>query len=258
MKTKMMFQVALLGVMALLAASCFSNKDLKTEVDTHLVVMFEPQYDYDWANFADQFFPHEEDTVFFAANISQGPVYFFAKLDNEKAFQGGMALCRGKDADASGNRDASYFAVYDAKVGNQGSRAYAVFHDAPADQMPEHFIQIYIPTTESSCSPESVYVHNVQAVVQAAKYGVGLADGPFQDSDYLLLTITGVKGTTVTGTKEVKLVDGTSFLKEWTEVDLTELGSLNFIDFKLTSSRADFPLYCCLDDLMVHYVEVYQ
>ena len=258
MKTKMMIQGALLGVMAILATSCFSNDDYKTEYDSHLVIMFEPQNDYEWPDFADQFFPHDEDTVFFAANISQGPVYFFAVLDGQKAFQGGMALCRGKDADASGNRDASYFAVYDAKGGNQGSRAYAVFHDAPATQVPEHFIQIYFPNELCTCGAESMYVHNVQAVVQAAKYGVGLADGPFQDDDYLLLTVTGRKGVTVSGTKEVKLVDGTSYLKEWTKVDLSDLGSVDAVDFKLTSSRADFPLYCCLDDFMVHYVEIYK
>ena len=260
MKTKMMFQGALLGVMALLAASCFSNEDYKTEIDTHLVVQFEPQYEYEWSDFADQFFPQKEDTVFFSTvppSIAYGPVYFFDKVDGQNAFQGGIALCRGKDTDASAERDPSYFAVYDAKVGNQGSRVYAVFHDAPAAQMPEHVVQVYIPTTESSCAAETMYVHNVQAVVQAAKYGVGLAGGPFQDGDYLLLTVTGRLGSAVSGTKEVKLVDGTSFIKEWTKVDISELGKLDTIDFKLTSNREDFPLYCCLDDLMVHYVEIY-
>ena len=124
--------------------------------------------------------------------------------------------------------------------------------------MPEHFIQVYIPNTDSSCSADQLYVHNVQAVVQAAKYGVGLAGGPFQEDDYLLLTITGMMDTKVTGTKEVKLVDGTKALEEWTKVDITSLSKVNTIEFKLTSSRSDFPLYCCLDDLMVHYVEIYE
>ena len=258
MKTKMMLQGALLGAMALLATSCFTKGDYKTEYDTHVVVMFEPQYEYEWTDFAEQFFPTAEDTVFFAANISQGPVFFFAKLDDQREFQGGMALCRGKDADASADREPSFFAVYDAKGGNQESRAYAVYHQAPDGQMPEHFIKVYLPNNLSSCGAESMYVHNVQAAVQAAKYGVGLADGPFQADDYLLLTVTGKKGTAVSGTKEVKLVDGTSFLKEWTKVDISDLGSVDVIDFKLTSSRADFPLFCCLDDLMLHYVEIYQ
>ena len=260
MKTKMMFQGALVGVVALLATSCFSNEDFKTEYKTHYLVRFEPQNEYDWSDFADQVFPREEDTVFFSVTPSSfafGPVYFFDKVDGQNAFQGGFALCRGKDTDASPEREPSCFAVYDAKVGNQGSRAYAVFHDAPAAQMPEHVIQVYIPNTESSCSAETVYVHNVQAVVQAAKYGVGLAGGPFQAEDYLQLTITGLHGTNVTGTKEVKLVDGTAFIKEWTKVDLSELGVVDAFDLRLTSSREDFPLYCCVDDLAVYYVEIY-
>ena len=257
MKTKMMIQVALVGVMALLATSCFSTEDFQTKYDSHTVVGFEPESEYEWDDFVDAWFNRGKDTVFVYPSMRFGPVYFFAKLDDQDAFQGGMSLCRGKDADASPEREPSYFAVYDENVGNQRSHAYAVFHQASASRMPEHFIQIYIPNTESSCGAESMYVHNVQAVVQAVQHGVGLAGGPFQTDDYLLLTVTGKRGTSVTGTKEVKLVDGTSFIKEWTKVDITDLGSVDTIDFELTSSRQDLPLYCCLDDLMVHYVEIY-
>ena len=255
MKTKMMIRGALVGVVVLLATSCFDTGDYKTKYESYIVVGFEPEMEYDWADFVDEWFDHGKDTVSFFPNFRWGPGYFFAKLDDQKVFQGGTALCRGKDTDASAEREPSCFAVYDENVGNQKSHAYAVFHQA--SMMPEHFIQIYLPTTESSCAAESMYVHNVQAVVQAVKHGVGLADGPFQAEDYLLLTVTGMKGTSVTGTMEVKLVDGTSFIKEWTKVDITDLGSIDTIEFKLTSNRPDLPLYCCLDDLMVHYIEIY-
>ena len=46
--------------------------------------------------------------------------------------------------------------------------------------------------------------------------------------------------------------------KEWTKVDLSEMGSMDALDLYLTSSRADFPLYCCLDDMGYHYIEIYQ
>ena len=257
MKTKMMIQVALVGAMALLATSCFSTEDFQTKYDSHTVIGFEPESAYEWDDFVDQVFNWGKDTVFFKG-IWFGAVCFYAKLDDQEVFQGGMALCRGRDADASPERDPSYFAVYDENFGNQKSNAYAVFHDAlSSSMMPERCIWTYVPNTESSCSAESMYVHNVQSVVQAVLHGVGLAGGPFQADDYLLLTITGTRGTSVTGTKEVKLVDGTSFIKEWTKVDISDLGSIDFIDLKLTSSRQDLPLYCCLDDLMVHYVEIY-
>ena len=258
MNMKMMIRSALLGAAALLAVSCFNKSDYRNEYDSHLLIQFEPDQEYQWGDFADQFFNGGKDTVAFYPSISMGPVYFFAKLDAEEAFLGGAAICCGKDADASEGRNPSYFAAYDKYGGNQKSHAYLVFHDAPASLMPEHFIQVYIPNTDSSCSAEQLYVQNVQAVVQAAKYGVGLAGGPFQDDDYLLLTITGMLDTKVTGTVEVKLVDGTKALEEWTKVDISSLGKVNIIEFKLTSSRGDFPLYCCLDDLQVHYVEIYQ
>ena len=87
---------------------------------------------------------------------------------------------------------------------------------------------------------------------------MGLADGPFQDGDYLTLTVTASLKNKVGETKEIKLIDGTSYLKEWTKVDLSELGSMDALDLYLTSSRADFPLYCCLDDMGYHYHEIYQ
>ena len=124
--------------------------------------------------------------------------------------------------------------------------------------MPEHIIRIQIPNEFSSCAPENIYVHNVQAAVQAAVHGVGLADGPFQAGDHLTLTVTASLKNKVGETKEIKLIDGTSYLKEWTKVDLSEMGSLDALDLYLTSSRADFPLYCCLDDMCYHYHELYQ
>ena len=259
MNTKMMIRCAFVGAVALLAASCFGNEDYRNEYDSHMLIQFEPEQEYQWGDFADQFFNGGKDTVAFYPSISMGPVYFFAKLDNdEETFLGGAAICCGKDADASEGRAPSYFAAYDKYGGNLKSHAYLVFHDAPSSQMPEHFIQVYIPNTTSSCTAEQLYVHNVQAVVQAAKYGVGLADGPFQNDDYLLLTITGMLDTKVTGTVDVKLVDGTKALEDWTKVDISSLDKVNILEFKLTSSRSDFPLYCCLDDLMLHYVEIYQ
>ena len=258
MNTKMMIRSALLGALTILAVSCFSKEDFKTEYDSHLLIQFEPDQEYQWGDFADQFFHGGKDTVAFYPSISMGPVYFFAKLDDEEAFLGGSAICCGKDADVSEGREPSCFAVCDEYGGNLKSHAYLVFHDAAASQMPEHFIQVYIPNVESSCGAEYLYVHNVQAVVQAAKYGVNLAGGPFQGDDYLLLTITGLLGSKETGTVEVKLVDGTKAIEEWTKVDISSMGKIDTIDFKLTSSRDDFPLYCCLDDLGLHYVEIYQ
>lgn len=254
---KKMIRCALLGAVAILAASCLGKTDYKNEYNAHILVRFEPDEEYQWDEFLSTFFDGGKDTVAYAPTISIGPVYHFAKVDDAENFQGGFLLARGKDTDASADREPSLFAVYDENGGNMKSRAYAVFHEAAASLMPEHSVQIAIPNAESSCSAEGMFVHNVQAAVQAAVHGVGLAGGPFQAGDYLLLSVTGLLDGKVTGTKEVKLVDGTSYLKEWTQVDLVSLGKIDALDLHLTSSRADFPLYCCVDDMGYHYIEIY-
>ena len=162
MKQKMI-RCALLGAVALLAASCLGKGDYKNEYNTHIIVRFEPDADYQWEDFVDAFFDGGKDTVAFAKSISIGPVYHFANLDDAENFQGGFALARGKDADASADRKPSRFAVYDENGGNLKSKAYAVFHDTTATLMPEHSVQIQIPTVDSSCSAEGMFVHNVQA-----------------------------------------------------------------------------------------------
>ena len=253
-----MIRCALLGAAALLAAACFGKQDFRNEYDTHLLVQFEPDYEYEWDDFLDKLFNGGMDTIACSPSIFIGPVYHFSKLDDAGNFLGGICLARGKDADASVGRKPSRFAVYDENGGNLKSKAYAVFHDTTATLMPEHSVQVQIPNVDSSCSAEGMFVHNVQAAVQAAVHGTGLAGGPFQAGDFLLLTVTGSLNGKVTKSKEVKLIDGTSYLKEWTQVDLTSLGQIDAVDLHLSSSRADFPLYCCLDDMGYHYIEIYQ
>ena len=253
-----MIRCALLGAMALLSAACLKKGDFKDEFNSHLLVSFEPEYDYMWDDFVDAMFDHGRDTVAASPSLSVGPIYHFAKVDAEEGFFGGFVLARGRNADASVDQAPSRFAVFDEHVGYNNSKAYAVFHDTTATLMPEHAVRIVIPNEFSSCTTEFLYVHNVQAAVQAAVHGVGLADGPFLSDDYLTLTVTGILDGKETGSKEVKLIDGTSYIKEWTKVDLASLGSIDGLDLHISSSRPDFPLYCCLDDMGYYYHELYQ
>ena len=174
MKFKLMTRCALLGAAALLLAACFGKEDYKSEFTTQILIRFEPDYDYQWDQFNHDFFNDGKDTVSFHANFSIGPVYHFAKLDDDGGFQGGIALARGRDTVATPDRKPSRFAVYDKNYGNKKTKAYAVFHDTTAVLMPEHCIQVYIPNVASSCKASVMFVHNVQAAVQAAVHGVGL------------------------------------------------------------------------------------
>ena len=255
---KKMIRCALVGAMAVMAAACFSQEDYTTKYESNILVEFEPENYYEWADFEAQVFGGDSDTVAFHPAFSFGPVYHYAKLDDADGFQGGLVLCQGKDTDASASRKPSRFAVYDQDGGNNKSYVYAVFHDTTATLMPEHVIQIGIPNEEFSCTFTSMYVHNVQAAVQAALTGAGLADGPFQAGDFLTLTVTGYKGTKTAGTVDIKLIDGTQVVNEWKKLETTTIGSIDALDLHLTASRSDFPLYCCVDDMLYHYYEIYR
>ena len=253
---KMISRCAFLGAAALAAVSCFSGLDGQSKYSGYALVAFEPENAYEWESFVNQFFNGGKDTVIAYPYFTTGSVSVCAKLTDDDVFQGGFALCRGVDTLAVAGRKPSCFAVYD-KGGNQESYGYAVFHDTTATLMPEHAVLAPVPNAESSNAPTVVFVQNVQATVQAARLGTGLAGGPFGAGDYLTLTVTGYKGTAKTDEKSVALISGTEPLKEWTEVDLSGLGSVDALDFHLTSNRDDMPLYCCIDDLVIHITEIY-
>jgi len=249
-------KAALLGVVVLSVSACFKKDGMKSQYESNILVRFEPENYYDQETFLNQFFKGGADTVSVNEYLTYGPVAHCSKVNGDGELVGGFAMCIGHDTDAAAERKPSRFAVYD-KGGVDDSFAYAVFHDTTATLMPEHPIIFAVPNEDSSCTMNLVYVQNVQAAVQAALHGNGLADGPFVAGDYLSLTITGIKGSTSTGNVTVKLIDGTKPLDKWTEVSLSSLGSVDALDLHLEASRSDFPLYCCLDNLYFHFIEIY-
>ena len=256
MLRKIMFKCAVLGAMALVLPACHLFSDVGSRYEDNIVIGYEPDYYAEWDTFLAEFFNGGVDTVSVCEHFSVGPVTHYAEMELDRSLKGGFALCMGKDPVAAPDHKMSRLAVY-GEGGYDDSRVYAVFHDTLSSYMPDHAIGLYVANEESGCFAYGVYVQNVQAVAQAVKYGTGLADGPFTEEDYLTLTFSGSRKGTATGSKTVKLVDGTSLLKGWTEVDLSSLGSVDAIDLHLESSRPDLPLYCCLDNLYIHYLEIY-
>lgn len=256
MMKKMMIRCALLGALALLLCGCLGNFEGGSQYESTLIVHYEPDYIYDLDDFLDTFFAGGKDTVCVHKYLSLGPLCHNSTVAADSSLIGGFAMCIGVDTLMAPDRKPSRFAVFD-KGGKDETIAYAVFHDTLATLMPEHAITFDVPNEQSSCSPLSVYVQNVQAVVQASRYGTGLADGPFGLNDHLTLTIKGILNGVVQGGKSVTLIDGTHILEGWTEVDLSSFGDVDALDFSLSSNRPDLPLYCCLDDLMFHFLEVY-
>lgn len=77
----------------------------------------------------------------------------------------------------------------------------------------------------------------------------------FKEGDWFLLTIRGsLNGTAVNNEVKFYLAKDTEAVKDWTYVDLSELGKVDAITFSLTGTRTSYgylntPAYFCFDDL---------
>ena len=256
MNKNLMKRCAPLGLVALLAISCFKPMDdVQSRYEAYVQVRYEPTSYSDLPQFLSDFFKGGTDSVSVTESFYYGPVYHYAKLDEAGGF-GGFAMCIGMDTLVTPDRRPAPLAVC-AVGGNSKSMGYAVFHDTLSVLMPEHDVLVYIPNDESTAKPHSVFVQNTHAVVEAVKYGVGLADGPFKEGDWMDLTFKGSFKGNPSGEKKVRLVDGTRLLDKWTEVDLSDMTKSDALDLSITCSRPDMPLYAALDDLCFYYLEIY-
>ena len=256
MKVNLMKRGALLGLLVLSAVACFKPMDdVQSRYEAYVQVRYEPYSYGDLPQFLSEFFKGGTDSVSVSESFYYGPVYHYAKQDEDGAF-GGFAMCIGMDTTVTPSRRPAPLAVCDVG-GNSKSIGYAVFHDTLSVLMPEHDVLVYIPNDESTAKPHNVYVQNTHAVVEAVKYGVGLADGPFREGDWMDLTFKASFKGEPAGEKKVRLVDGTHLLDKWTEVDLSEMTKSDALDLTVSCSRPDMPLYVALDDLCFYYLEVY-
>ena len=257
MKTNLMKRCALLGLLTLTAVSCFNVFDgPRSRYEGYIQVRYEPQSYSELQEFLNTLFQGGKDSVSVRDSFFYGPVAHYAKPGVDKKHFGGFAMCIGVDTLVSPDRRPAPLAVCDSS-GNAKSLCYAVFHDTTSVLMPEHDILVYIPNDESSASFYSVFVQNTHAVVEAVKYGVGLSGGPFRETDWMDLTFKAFYKGNPAGEKSVHLVKGTQILEEWTEVDLSKMSQADELKLSITCSRPDMPLYVALDDLYVHYLEIY-
>lgn len=114
-----------------------------------------------------------------------------------------------------------------------------------------------IKLTEPAQVP-GMYICNTPWVVDAILNGDGMsADGgaPFGDDDYLTLTISGyLAGSAVNAQVNVDLAKGKEYIKDWTYVDLSELGKIDEMKFSFTGSKQNSsgltsPTYIAIDNL---------
>lgn len=76
----------------------------------------------------------------------------------------------------------------------------------------------------------------------------------WEDTDKLTLVIEGANNGTSCGTVEVFLAEGSNYISTWTAVDLSKLGTVDKLSFKMTSTDVgnwgiNTPTYACIDDI---------
>lgn len=102
-----------------------------------------------------------------------------------------------------------------------------------------------------------MYVCNTAWVVNAILNGDGMSSdegAPFGESDWFKLTVHGyLNGAEVNNQVEFYLAQGTSYIADWTYVDLSSLGEVDEISFVLSSTKQNTygmttPAYFCIDN----------
>lgn len=177
-------------------------------------------------------------------------------LNNE--FKGGMLLSylKGRKFDPSDSlsmarTDSAAFAEDAFRVNSPlmfyKSQTYVVYHgNQGEDMMPEHDVE-FMATKIGTCTMGLCYVNNTRYVA----YKVSQC---FDDGDRLTLQATGYLEGEKTGDVSINLADFSvqkdSIVSTWTLFDLSKLGRVDNVDFKVISTKKEVPASFCMDNFM--------
>ena len=181
-----------------------------------------------------------EDSIYYEQMLGVSNVFFLNKCDENGEF-GGLVLSQAHNLHTD---ECSPYSVYDTSA-YADSKVFMLYFNNPVC-MPDHDIW-FTQAASGTCKPTGCLVHNTTRVVGAVKDN-------FTDGDWLKLTATGYLNGTQTGTAEIYLADfresKDSIVTTWTPFDLQGLGSIEYIDFDITSSKEDgiVPKNFCMDN----------
>ena len=101
-----------------------------------------------------------------------------------------------------------------------------------------------------------LYYTNSSYTANSILNGDSYSGGPFDATDWLTCTITGVSADGSKTTVDIELAKNGSYVKTWEYADLTPLGKVVQLSFAFTGSRTgqyglNTPAYICVDDIVV-------
>ena len=207
---------------------------------------------------------YTKDSIKFDMDFTQGnALIVYGKRDEgNTTFLGGFMLTKLKDSKIEeGHIEANEKSIYSVAADTAGYLSYgcAIFHDSKSEAtMPEHDIT-FAYSQSGTCSLARMMVANTNYVVNTAKFGNrGLGVRPFNSvEDKLVLKVTAFVNGMETGTisKTLLSYDEKDGLKEnigWRKVDISKISRFDWLDFSLECNVENFPLYCCIDEMVVN------
>lgn len=196
-----------------------------------------------------QFLP---DSTFFNTTTPDGfgfdVLNFYHLLDPGKIWVDGGFILSCLEMPLSGNTQDldNTYRCYLKDLEKQFSNIYTVYNQNPDEAlMPEH--GIHFPyTSNGSCILNGCFITNTVEVADYIKEN-------FETGDRMTLKATGYLNGNKTGETEFLLADFSaekdSIVSIWTPFELEKLGSVEYVDFEIVSTKEGAPAYFCMDNL---------
>ena len=104
---------------------------------------------------------------------------------------------------------------------------------------------------------DHMWVTNTSVALWAMTYGSGFS-ADFDGDDYLIIEAIGYNGEVATGTLSFNLAEGSSVVEDWQQWDLSELGPVTKVFFRMKEAQLSggwycTPLYVAIDDIAVRF-----
>ena len=197
-----------------------------------------------------KFYP---DSTFFNTTTPEGFGYdvlnFYHQLDPGKVRVDGGFLLSCLEMPLSGNTaelENNTYRCYLKDQKKKFSNIYTVYYQSEEDAfMPAHDIQFPF-ISQGTCTLNGCFITNTVEVADYIREN-------FETGDRMTIKATGYNKGAKTGEAEFLLADFSaqkdSIVSKWTPFELEKLGSIEYVDFEVISTKEGAPTYFCMDEL---------
>lgn len=246
MKKHLLFALSVVAA-ALMVTSCLNSSYTNNRSTND---------NFDYSGFISEF----PDSVFFGGYFygNSGEYIYNVGSDEDKNVTAGFAISAKRDR-SLGHRGSkcNEFCAYETS--DKGITCFSVYYQNPDESLntKEGNDIIFMGNSVAVCVPSTCQITNTGMVADMIINGTDDFE-PFKEGDYLTVTFTGYidykKGNSVTF--DLARYEGTlTILKEWTSVELKDIGSFTTIGVTLQTNREGLPLYFCMDNFNTQITE---